>query len=166
MKRPDITIAITTVSSYYKSTIPRLIQNLQSVGIANTEIVVFVNESTGTMDDVPCITHYHSCEKTYFEWLPFKMIFDHNLRSGWWFFIHDTVQFGCEMVNLLVDRINNTPYRVIKLTRGVSNNMGVMRNDYINDYMSKFAVGVAHLESIETTSVRKTWVINNEIEFL
>jgi hypothetical protein len=163
-----IKFAIATVSHYMEKTLPILIDSLLKNGIDRDNIHVFVNDSDCNKDEILDDIHYHYNKGlSYFEWICPKLILERNLKSDWWFLLHDTVKFGPGMKEKLYTTLeNNHSINIIKLTPHHSNSIGMLRQSIFDNHLEFFSDKLNQLDTFTDMIERKIWCIQNENQYL
>jgi len=169
MSLSNISFAIATVETYKETTIPVVINSLRLNDISSEQIHVFVNSSTKNSDEiVDGINYHYNVGLSYFEWINPKLIIERNLKSDWWFLLHDTVEFGLRTQTVLKTfaAISDTNCGIIKLTPTHSNSIGMLRQRIFDTHQNFFFDKLRSLDTIHDVLERKRWCIKNENSFL
>lgn len=125
-----IKIAVATNKKFYKHTIPVVTNSLISSGILPRDIHVFnagyleyAKEGQGGF------TMHYLAHNSY-EYSPLIEIVDKEIKSTYWFLIHDTCAVGPNFKQLLYNIPNHLPEK-IALTTKPSMTIGTYRYDYL-----------------------------------
>lgn len=163
----SITFAIPTVVHYIEKTIPIVVNSLLKNNVQLEQIHVFINSSDRNEDEVlDGITYHHHTGLSCFEWVTPKVILERNLRSDWWFLLHDTVEFGNNFESLFNKFMVQNDKKIVKLTPVHSNSIGVLHQDVFDNHREFFFNKLNDLNLIEDIIERKRWCIQNENQYL
>lgn len=170
----NITFAVATNSKYLRQTLPILFSSMERNGIQGNQIKVFVNEAE--IDDVIIektgVTYYMCTETTYFEWIIPKLILKYNLKSDWWFLLHDTVILGDTFLEKVIN-CNNKNFVNIIMNSSMSNNMGLIKQEVFDKHRYYFENTLSLIKRCSHSATdqddifqRKLWIVHNENQYL
>jgi len=159
----NIKFAISTNTSYMNQTLPVLFDSVKQNKIKNDQVIVFVNESTyDGIDVVDEVTYHHSKDTTYFEWLIPKLIIERELKSDWWFLLHDTVVLGETFYQKVMNH-DNKDKNIITVTS--INNIGMLKQEVFTTHKKYFTENIKTLSDLESSLERKKWIVDHENEY-
>jgi hypothetical protein len=142
---------VATAEPYAPTTIPPLMEGFDANNMTNGDAYVVMNP-----DGKP----------TLFEWVLIKAILDNCFDAEWYFLLHDTVKLGASFYERVQRHMETNMHRIVRLTPGHSNNMGVIHSDVFRDHRAWFEDMLAELESIPEPLERKKWIILRENAYL
>lgn len=156
-----IKIAIATNKNFYKQTLPIVIPSLLSAGIENKDIHVFnAGFDEYIMEIVDGIT-YHYLNHNSYEYSALIEISEKQIKSEYWFLIHDTCKVGSRFKELLYNIPNNNVVK-IALKSKPSMSMGTYRYDYLLSIKDRL-LSIKNTEySHEKMMYWKRWGVPNE----
>jgi hypothetical protein len=158
---PDIKIAIATNIKFYEKTLPIIIPSLLNCGINKEDIYIFnsgFNEFKHEINDG--INHYYLDFNSY-EYSALIEISEKELKSDYWFLIHDTCKVGEKFKELLYNIPNNKPVK-IALKSKPSMSIGLYDYNYLLQQREKLITIKNYDYSEPTLKKWKFWGVANE----
>jgi hypothetical protein len=156
-----IKIAIATNINFYKETLPIIIESLINSGIEKENINVFnagfENEKFEVIDG---INHYYLNHNSY-EYSPLIEIVEKEIKSEYWFLIHDTCKVGPLFKELLYNIPDSKPEK-IALKSKPAMSIGSYRYDYLLTQKDKLLSIKNTNYSEESLMHWKRWGVPNE----
>lgn len=156
-----IKIAISTNKNFYEHTLPILIPSLLSAGIEKEDIHVFnagFNKcTTEFLNDITC----HYLNHNSYEYSALIEISEKQIKSEYWFLIHDTCKVGSRFKQLLYNIPNGDPVK-IALKSKPSMSMGTYKYDYLLSIKDRLLSIKNSDYSHEKMMYWKRWGVPNE----
>lgn len=158
----DIKISVNTTKSYSNKTIPILIPSLIESGVDPKNIYVFEGENF-KREIIKYSTH--TLIKTKHASLDFTGLIDiveNEIKSDYWFHIHDTCRVGNNFWKLLNNIPDNYPDKIALWKHYSSMNIGLYKYQYLMKHKNKLLEIKNEDYSPESIQKLKHWTINNE----
>ena len=157
----DIKIAIATNINFYEKTLPIIIPSLLDCGINKKDIYVFNAGFTESRYEVNDGINYYYLNYNSYEYSALIEISEKELKSDYWFLIHDTCKVGEKFKELLYNIPDNRPIK-IALKSKPSMSIGLYDYNYLVQQRDKLTT-IKNYDYTQTTLKKwKFWGVANE----
>lgn len=127
----DLSICITTNKTNWKKTIPPLLNSLLKVGIPENKIYVFEGGHAHTEKLDNYNYNHFKLEHNSFDLTALIAILELNIKSPYWFLLHDTSIVLPNFINQLV--LNNyNKFDTLQIKEFPSMNIGIYNGEFLN----------------------------------
>jgi hypothetical protein len=156
-----IKIAIATNKNFYEKTLPILINSLLLNGIDKNDIFVFnAGFDENIIENIDGITYHYLSHNSY-EYSPLIEICEKEIKSEYWFLIHDTCKVGPEFKSKLYSIPVDKPSK-IALKTFPAMSIGLYSYEYLLSIKSKLYEIKNTDYSYESMKKWKLWGVPNE----
>lgn len=125
-----VKIAIATNKKYFINTLPILINSLISCGIEKEDIFVFNSGYDEEFSDIIEGIKYFFLAQNSYEYSPLISIVEKELKSEYWFLLHDTCKVGLNFKKLLYNIPSDKPDKLALKTKPAMS-IGAYKYDYL-----------------------------------
>lgn len=125
-----IKIAIATNKNFYEKTLPIIIPSLLSAGIEKEDIHIFNAGFYEYKREIIDSITYHYLNHNSYEYSALIEISEKEIKSDYWFLIHDTCKVGTKFKELLYNIPSDEPVK-IALKSKPSMSMGLYKYEYL-----------------------------------
>lgn len=160
----EVKIIIGSNKNFYKKTIPVIVSSLLIAGIKRSNIIIFIAGSKEKYQTVEGDIEFRFLDHNSFENSAFIDIIESELKSKFWFFIHDTCKVGKNFKNIMLD----IPEHVEKvaLRSFPSMSIGLYSHEYLLKHKDNIIATKNTIYDYDVLVERKLWGIPNEDLFL
>jgi hypothetical protein len=156
-----IKIAIATNKNFYEKTLPIVINSLLLNGIEKNDIFVFnAGFDTDDIKNIDGIVHHYLSHNSY-EYSPLIEICEKEIRSEYWFLLHDTCKVGPDFKTKLYNIPVDKPCK-IALKTFPSMSIGLYSYEYLLSIKNKLYEIKNTDYSYESMKKWKLWGVPNE----
>jgi hypothetical protein len=161
MENFEIKIAIASHVDYANKTLPILLNSLISNNIEKENITVFISGYDRQHQKIDDGIKYRYLDFNSFELSPLIDIVEHELRSEYWFLVHDTCKAGPNFKKLLYNIPENRPVK-LAAKDPTSMSIGLYSYEYLLSLKDKI-LSVKNKDYSEEGLKRcKKWHVLNE----
>jgi len=156
-----IKIAISSNINFSEKSLPIIIPSLLEVGISKEDIYVFINGCDIYENKTQNNINYFYLNYNSYEYTPLIEIVEKELKSEYWFLIHDTCKVGKNFKNFLYNIPESKPEKMA-LKNKPAMSIGSYRYDYLLTVKDKLLSIKNYDLSKESLMKWKLWGVPNE----
>lgn len=161
MAEIEINIAVASNIKFYKKALPVLLTSLKEANINNSQIHIFIGGFPEYKFEKKDDYNIHFINQNSYEYSPLIEIVEKELKSQYWFLIHDTCKVGPRFKELLYNIPDSLPEK-IALKEHPSMSMGLYRYDYLLSLKEKL-LAIKNTDFSEESMIKwKDWGVYNE----